>query len=82
LGALLSGDTLQVGQDRRTVSFMYSYPNYIPVNAATVRRITAALEPYEFDQIYGAWFGQNILQNAKEAFRYSAERYLQSIADR
>jgi len=80
-GALLTGDVLQVGQDRKTVSFMYSYPNYIPINAVTVRRIAAALEPYEFDQIYGAWFGQNIMAGAKESFRYSAERYLAAIAD-
>jgi glyoxylase-like metal-dependent hydrolase (beta-lactamase superfamily II) len=80
-GALLTGDVLQVGQDRKTVSFMYSYPNYIPVNAATVRRIVAALEPYEFEQIYGAWFGQNIKTNAKDAVRYSVERYLRAIND-
>lgn len=80
-GALLSGDVIQVGQDRKTVSFMYSFPNYIPVNAATVRSIIAALEPYRFDQIYGAWFGQNIVKDAKEALRYSAERYIAAIAD-
>lgn len=79
-GALLSGDVLQVGQDRKTVSFMYSYPNYIPVSPGTVRRMVEALEPYPFEQIYGAWFGQNIKANAKEAFRYSADRYLAAIA--
>jgi hypothetical protein len=41
----------------------------------------AAVEPYEFDQIYGAWFGQNILKNAKKALRYSAERYIGAITD-
>ena len=80
-GALLSGDVLQVGKDRRTVSFMYSYPNYIPLNASTVRSIAAALEDYEFDQIYGAWFGQNIVQNAKEALRYSVDRYITAITE-
>jgi glyoxylase-like metal-dependent hydrolase (beta-lactamase superfamily II) len=80
-GALLTGDVVQVGQDRKTVSFMYSFPNYIPVNAATVRRMVSALEPYDFDQIYGAWFGQNIMANAKKAFRYSEERYLRAISD-
>jgi glyoxylase-like metal-dependent hydrolase (beta-lactamase superfamily II) len=79
-GALLSGDVIQVGQDRKTVSFMYSYPNYIPVNAATVRRILAALEPFRFDQIYGAWFGQNLLATAEDGLRYSAERYLAASA--
>ncbi|HUF34490.1 MAG TPA: hypothetical protein VMN37_01005 [Gemmatimonadales bacterium] len=82
LGALLVGDSLMVGQDRRTVSFMYSYPNLIPVNAATVRRIAGALEPYEFEQIFGGWFGKNILEGGKQALRYSARRYLHAIAER
>jgi hypothetical protein len=80
-GALLTGDVIQVGQDRKTVSFMYSFPNYIPVNVATVRRIVAAMEPYPFEQIYGAWFGQNIVSNAKEAFRYSANRYIAALSE-
>ena len=80
-GALLTGDVLQVGQDRKTLSFMYSYPNYIPLNAPTLRRIAAALEPYEFEQIFGAWFGQNIKAGAKESFRYSVQRYLAAIGD-
>jgi glyoxylase-like metal-dependent hydrolase (beta-lactamase superfamily II) len=80
-GALLSGDVVQVGQDRRTVSFMYSYPNYIPVNAGTVRRIVDTLEPYPFEQIHGAWVGQNIMQGAKQALRYSAERYIRAISE-
>jgi len=80
-GALLTGDVVQVGQDRKTVSFMYSYPNYIPVNARTVRQIVDALEPFEFDQIYGAWFGQNILKDAKQALRFSADRYIAAISD-
>jgi glyoxylase-like metal-dependent hydrolase (beta-lactamase superfamily II) len=81
-GALLTGDVIQVGQDRKTVSFMYSFPNYIPVNASTVREIVEMLEPYPFEQIYGAWFGQNIMAKAKDAFRYSADRYIAAITDR
>ena len=38
-GAVLAGDVLQVVMDRRFVSFMYSYPNYTPLPAATVQRI-------------------------------------------
>jgi glyoxylase-like metal-dependent hydrolase (beta-lactamase superfamily II) len=82
LGALLVGDTVMVNQDRRTVSFMYSYPNLIPLNARTVRRIAAALEPFEFEQIYGGWFGKNILEGGKQSLRYSARRYLYAIGDR
>ena len=33
-GALFTGDVAMVAMDRRSVSFMYSYPNYIPLNAA------------------------------------------------
>jgi glyoxylase-like metal-dependent hydrolase (beta-lactamase superfamily II) len=80
-GALLSGDIIQVAQDRKTVSFMYSYPNYIPLGARDVRRIVDAVEPFEFDQIYGAWFGLNIAQGAKAALRSSAARYLSAIAE-
>ena len=80
-GALLSGDVLQVGQDRKTVSVMYSFPNYIPVNAATLRRIVDLLEPFDFEQIYGAFFGRNIKVGAKQAVRSSAQRYIAAIAD-
>ncbi len=47
-GALLTGDIAQVTMDRRFVSFMYSYPNYMPLNAAAVRRIAAAVRPLAF----------------------------------
>ena len=35
-GALLTGDTITVVQDRDWVSFMWSYPNLIPLDEATV----------------------------------------------
>jgi glyoxylase-like metal-dependent hydrolase (beta-lactamase superfamily II) len=80
-GALLSGDVIQVCPDRKSVSFMYSFPNYIPLNASAVRRIVEAVEPFAFDQIYGAWFGQNIVSSAKQALHRSAERYIAAIAE-
>jgi glyoxylase-like metal-dependent hydrolase (beta-lactamase superfamily II) len=79
-GALLTGDVAQVTMDRRFVSFMYSYPNYMPLNAAAVRRIAAAVEPLAFDRIYGAWWGRNIASGAKAAFAMSVERYIAAIA--
>ena len=80
-GALLTGDTIQVGEDRKSLSFMYSFPNYIPVNARAVKRIAAAVEPFEFAAIYGAWFGRNVVTGAKEGLGRSAERYIAAIAD-
>ena len=68
-----------VAQDRRTVSFMYSYPNLIPLDPATVTRIVEALAPFEFEQIYGGWTGKNVLEAGGQAVRYSARRYLRAI---
>ena len=79
-GALLTGDVIQVCQDRRSVSFMYSYPNLIPINAAAVRRIVSAVTPYPFEQFYGAWWGKNILADARESLRRSASRYIRAIS--
>ncbi len=78
-GAILSGDILQVVEDRRWVSFMYSYPNYIPLSATAVERIVKAVEPFTFDRIYGAWWGKVVQQDAKNAVRRSAERYVRAI---
>ena len=79
-GALLAGDILQVTMDRSFVSFMYSYPNMIPINAAMARRIGAILEPLEFDRIYGAFWGRVVATNAKDAARRSVARYIEAIS--
>jgi glyoxylase-like metal-dependent hydrolase (beta-lactamase superfamily II) len=78
-GVLLAGDVLQVVQDRRFVSFMYSYPNYIPLPAATVRRMIRMLEPYPFERVYGAWFGAVVRAEAKRAVQRSADRYVRAL---
>jgi glyoxylase-like metal-dependent hydrolase (beta-lactamase superfamily II) len=79
-GALFSGDTIQVVPDRAHVSFMRSYPNLIPLNAEAVRRIAAAVEPFPFDAIYGAFPGRTIATGARAALRRSAERYIRAIS--
>jgi glyoxylase-like metal-dependent hydrolase (beta-lactamase superfamily II) len=45
-GALLTGDIIQVVPDRKHVSFLYSYPNYIPLPAPAIERIVRAVEPF------------------------------------
>lgn len=75
-GVLLSGDVLQVVPDRRHVSFMRSYPNLIPLPATTVRRIAAAVEPFPFDRIYGAFHEREILADGEGAVARSVERYV------
>jgi hypothetical protein len=80
-GALMTGDMPQVCPDRRYVSFMYSYPNFIPVDGATVREIVGKLEPYRFARLYGAWPKFVVEGDPKVALRRSAERYLRAISD-
>jgi glyoxylase-like metal-dependent hydrolase (beta-lactamase superfamily II) len=77
--ALLAGDVVSVVADRRYVSFMYSYPNLIPLPASAIRRIAEKLEPWQFDKIYGGWWGTIVEQDGKEAVRRSAERYISSV---
>lgn len=78
-GALLTGDTIYVVADRRFVTFMYSYPNLIPLRAASIERIATLLEPYPFERIYTAWFGTTIKAQAKAAVARSVTRYLNAI---
>jgi glyoxylase-like metal-dependent hydrolase (beta-lactamase superfamily II) len=78
-GILLTGDTIQVIPDREWVSFMYSYPNLIPLDAEAIRRIVAAVAPLDFDRIYGAWWGRVVPAGAKDAVVRSAERYVRAI---
>jgi hypothetical protein len=77
-GALFTGDTIYVVADNRWVSFMYSYPNLIPLHAAGVRRIVDAVRPYAFDRLYGA-FGRAVERDASAAVQRSAERYIAHI---
>jgi len=79
-GALLTGDTMTVVADRRFVSFMRSYPNEIPLSAATVKRIAATVRPYRFDRVYGGWWDRVVDRDGAAAVERSAERYMRWIA--
>jgi hypothetical protein len=79
-GALLSGDIVQVIPDRGHVGFMYSYPNLIPLPAATVERIAAALAPYPFEVIYGAWWEFVVTRDGNDVVERSARRYVRAVS--
>jgi hypothetical protein len=81
-GALLTGDIVQVVADRDWVSFMYSYPNLIPLPGSEIERIRAILESLTFDRIYGAWWPAVVAQHAKGKALRSADRYLAALAGR
>ncbi|MDB5591516.1 MBL fold metallo-hydrolase [Enterovirga sp.] len=79
-GDLFVGDVLQVGQDRRSLSFMRSYPNFIPVNAGAVRRIAASLAPFRYGRVHGAFRGRSIAEDGEAVVARSVERYLAAIS--
>ena len=75
-GALLTGDTITVVQDRDWVSFMWSFPNLIPLDEATVLDIATRVERFEFDRVYGGWWGRVVVADGAAAIRRSADRYV------
>lgn len=74
-GSLLTGDIIQVIPDRTHVAFMWSYPNLVPLPESAVQGIAAAVEPFEYDAIYGAWWDRLIPSGAADVVRRSVERY-------
>ncbi len=78
-GALFTSDTLFVVSDRRYVSFMYSYPNLIPLSTPAIQSIRKAVEPFRYDRLYGGWADSVIESGAEAAVARSATRYLRAI---
>jgi len=79
-GIVCSSDTAYVAADRAHVTFMRSYPNFLPLPADRVKAIANALAPFEFDKMFGNFFESVIESGAKRAFNRSVERYLAAIA--
>ncbi len=75
-GALLSGDIIQVAADRKSAGFMRSYPNWIPLGPAGVRRIADAVAPFAYERVYGAFWDRVIPADGKAAVERSVARAL------
>ena len=78
-GVVCSGDILTVTTDRKWLSFMRSYPNFIPLSAREVEAIGKAMQPFAFDVIYGHYFDRVIAKDAKQVLEKSVVRYLANI---
>ena len=78
-GSVFAGDILTVTTDRKWLSFMRSYPNFIPLSARTVERIGAALAPFTFETIYGHYFDRVIVKNGKAVLEASVARYVAAV---
>lgn len=73
--SLLAGDVLQVCPDRKSVAFMYSFPNYIPLSTDAILHIKEVTDPLEFDALFGA-FGNYVFSGGKAILDFSLKRYL------
>jgi hypothetical protein len=80
-GALLAGDIVQVTPGARRVSFMWSYPNMMPLPAAEVRRVAERLAPWSYDRIYGAFAGQEVPRDGPAIVARSAARYAEILEE-
>jgi hypothetical protein len=79
-GVLLGSDMVHVTQDHRWLSFMRSYPNYIPLSPRAVRQIVDRLEPFSFDRVYGIWWDAVMPVGGKAALIRSAARYIAAVS--
>ncbi len=78
-GLVCAGDILTVCTDRKWLSFMRSYPNFIPLSAREVNGIGAALDGFAFEQIYGHYFDRVIAAGGKAVLKKSIARYVAAI---
>jgi hypothetical protein len=79
-GSLFPGDALQVTMDRRSTTFMYSYPNAIPLGPSAVGLLRARVAPLAFEDVFGYNAGREIIGDAKRRVEASFDRYLAAIA--
>jgi hypothetical protein len=79
-GVVLSGDTIRVLAGRSWVSFMRSYPNELPLSENLIRQIGRCQASLEFDRIYGAFWDEMIVRDAKQSVEKSLDRYLKALS--
>ncbi|MCF7622487.1 MULTISPECIES: MBL fold metallo-hydrolase [Bacillaceae] len=77
-GILLTGDIIRIAADRQWVSFMYSYPNFIPMPSVTVERIANRVNEFKFERLYDA-FHRVIKEEAHYQVQKSATRYVKAL---
>ena len=78
-GTLLAGDIVQVTPGADAVSFMWSYPNMLPLPAETVSEITRRLSEVTFSRLYGAFEGQDIVASADAIVERSGKKYVSCL---
>lgn len=69
-----AGDTIM--PTPRGATFMYSYPNMLPLPAAEVSRMSDAIESLRFDQLRGSFAHKVIWEDARGMVLRSAALYI------
>ncbi|HET8524739.1 MAG TPA: hypothetical protein VFL82_16030, partial [Thermomicrobiales bacterium] len=77
-GLLFSGDLFTIVADPAWVTFMYSYPNRIPLDPATIRRMVDLVAPYPFERIHDA-FDKHVGADGSGVVKRSADRYIAHV---
>jgi hypothetical protein len=78
-GALLTGDTIMVVEDRGWVSFMWSYPNLLPLGAEDIDGIARRVAGLRFARVYGGWWGHVVADDGAGVVARSAHRYVERL---
>jgi len=81
-GVLLTTDEPFVTPGGDNVSFMYSFPNAIPLDASRIRGIAETLAPLDYDCIYSGWWNKVLRSDAKKIVKRSIDRYLDILNGR
>ena len=60
---------------------MDSYPNLLPLSAATVRHIADVLQQWRIDRVSGFNVGRQIVEDGRAAIERSAQRYISLLSE-
>ena len=84
---LLTGDTIMVvpsGMSEplpgtTSFTFMWSYPNSIPLPPKDIHNIWKGVSELEIDDVHAAWWGRDVRGKGKERILYSAQLIVNSM---
>ena len=77
-GTLLMGDICGVVPDRRYVTFLWSYPNSVPLPARAIERIGAALAPFSYRTLHSAFWDTEV-PDAEAVIARSVRRFVDAV---
>ncbi|MFJ4172054.1 hypothetical protein ACIPY3_21300 [Paenarthrobacter sp. NPDC089714] len=81
-GIVCSADMMYITPDNQYLTFMRSYPTFIPLSPAGAKAVVGTLDGFHYETIYGHFFDMKIESNAEEAVRKSLDRYVAAVDGR